>query len=130
MPWLWEVWSDQPPSLWATASPVMLQRREKERKEHEMEVRKYRQIIKEEMPELLSDWQAAEPSYDDILPPPQRAWISAKQLPMGRTNWYRLYRDITVNWKDLNGLQNRRRIWKDVEEIKRRIKQFREDDEL
>ena len=49
-------------------------------------------------------------------------WLwEAVDFPIAETDWYRLYRMVKFCWVDLKGLKNRRRIWKDVEEIVRRI---------
>jgi hypothetical protein len=42
---------------------------------------------------------------------PIRQKILRGKLPYDKTNWYLLYRDITVNWAKLKGLRNRARIW-------------------
>lgn len=48
-----------------------------------------------------------------------------KELPLGRTNWHDLYLKIKFFWRNLKGLQNRKRIWRSVEEIVRRIQGYR-----
>lgn len=39
------------------------------------------------------------------------------QLPPHRTNWYKLYCEITRHWAELKGLKNRARIWADCQNI-------------
>lgn len=39
------------------------------------------------------------------------------KLPKDKTNWYKLYRDITLNWARLKGLQNQKRIWGDMVQL-------------
>ena len=41
--------------------------------------------------------------------------------------WHQLYCAIKFDWAGLKGLQNRKRIWNDAEEIVRRIGQYRSD---
>jgi hypothetical protein len=48
------------------------------------------------------------------------------KLPYETTHWYRLYRDITANWNQLKGLQNRARIWDTVTQIIDAMKTARE----
>lgn len=47
-------------------------------------------------------------------------------LPYDGTNWYKLFRDVTSNWKELKGLRNRARIWNDCVKIVDKIKQTRD----
>ncbi|MCJ1399146.1 hypothetical protein MMC11_002348 [Xylographa trunciseda] len=54
-------------------------------------------------------------------------WIwEARGLEVGKTNWYKLYCMLKSCWL-FKGLQNRRRIWKDVEEVVRRIRKCRQE---
>lgn len=115
MPWLWEVWSAEPPSFWTTTTKTELVARNKRRSEHEQDLQMCRSVIKKELPELFDDWVAAEPCFDDIEP--LSKVVPNHALPRMRTNWYELYRAITINWKDLKGLQNRRRIWVAISRI-------------
>jgi hypothetical protein len=132
MPWLWEMWSDKRPSFWATTTQAAIKEQEEKRlekrQEYDAEIQQYRRVIREDMPELLDEWELAEPSFEDYAGPELQleSPVVADRLPQSKTNWYRLYRGITVNWKDLKGLQNRRRIWEDCEEIIRRIKKYQE----
>ena len=49
-------------------------------------------------------------------------WLwEAEELPKGKTDWHRLYKKVKFCWKNLKGLQNRRRIWNDVREVVTRI---------
>jgi len=51
----------------------------------------------------------------------------AKDLSLSKTNWYQLYMYSKFYWANFKGIQNRKRIWKHVEEIVRRIKPFMEE---
>jgi len=49
-------------------------------------------------------------------------WLwEAEKLPKGKTDWHRLYKKVKFCGQNLKGLQNRRRIWKDVGEVVTRI---------
>jgi hypothetical protein len=53
----------------------------------------------------------------------------ANDLPVGETNWWGLYILLKFCWADgLKGLKNRKRIWKDVNEIVSRIESYRAQD--
>ena len=54
----------------------------------------------------------------------------AQDLPLERTGWYELYKMAKFCWSNLKGLQNRRRIWKDVEEIVGRVSKYRRDGKI
>ena len=46
-------------------------------------------------------------------------------MPVGMFDWHRLYCIVKFGWIGLKGLRNRKRIWKEVEEIVRRIGKYR-----
>ena len=53
-------------------------------------------------------------------------WMwEAEDVPVGKVDWHKLYCVIKFGWVGLKGLRNRKRIWKDVEEIIRRIGKYR-----
>lgn len=53
-------------------------------------------------------------------------WMwEAEDVPLGDVDWYKLYCTVKFGWVGLKGLMNRKRIWKDVEEIVRRIEKDR-----
>lgn len=55
-------------------------------------------------------------------------WLwEAQAMSVRETNWYVLYQDVKFCWGNFKGLKNRARIWKDVEEIVRRIGKYREE---
>ncbi|KAF7859462.1 uncharacterized protein EAF02_010910 [Botrytis sinoallii] len=127
MPWLWEIYDFTPPSFWATVSGADLKSREKRRTEHNEQLVALRSLIWEELPELYDEWKAAEPVFDEKIEGALKTGfedgVNTKKL-----DWYQLYLGITKGFKEgrLKGLQNRERIWKDVEEIIRRIKKYEE----
>ncbi|KAF4335203.1 salicylate hydroxylase [Fusarium beomiforme] len=48
-----------------------------------------------------------------------------KLLNKTETDWLRLNMEVSRNWKELLGLQNRRRIWNDCQEILNRVDEYR-----
>ena len=133
MPWLWELWDDVEPSFWATISVFELReeetRRDQAKKADEETQRRFheqRAIVKDEMPETLEAWsqdhQYIEKPY--MTPPKPQA-----ELPVisstNTINWCRVYYEVKIHWDELRGLRNRCRIWADIQEILRRIEEYR-----
>ena len=145
MPWLWEAWDDAPPSMWTVHTAASIQEcniwPQRVAKQLKDEQDLYKKIIHEEMPEILESYvqdypwlqldpvRLAEETKQEML---QQHWeqMPIAKLDVKRTNWYRLYCGITSHWKELKGLQNRQRIWVDVEEIVGRIQRYRENGEV
>jgi hypothetical protein len=130
MPWLWEVWSDEAPYIWAITTHGVVVAHEKTEEEIQVWHNHARTVIKQEMPEIFDYWDA---DVQQMLSKrvgvleAARADALSKMvtgLPVTNTNWYKLYTDITRNWKDLKGLQNRKRIWSDIERIVRRLEKY------
>jgi hypothetical protein len=125
MPWLWEVWSDKPPYIWATVPFAVLEEQRKSLDEVEEACEIYLEVIEEEMPELLPKWKdAVEHILNNVrvAQPDLVAECYAEatrdvvvSLPADKTNWYQLYADIKRHWDELKGLQNRKRIWGEIE---------------
>lgn len=136
MPWLWEVWSDEKPYHWATIKYEDAEDQGKECSEFYAWHGSTRQILEEEMPEVLDAW---EEEVEEIKAQRDREIEAAQQaktreqlvtgLPPTQTNWYKLYTEITRNWKDLKGLQNRKRIWKDIERMMPELDKYMVDEE-
>ena len=58
-------------------------------------------------------------------------WLwEAEDLPVGETDWHELYCMTKHCWLGLKGLQNRKRIWKDIEEIMGKIAKYREEGKI
>ena len=58
-------------------------------------------------------------------------WLyEVKDLDVAEIDWYSFYCTLKSSWKDLKGLRNRRRIWRDVEEILGRIEEYRKKGEI
>ena len=139
MPWLWEVWSTDEPHPWAlvaTAARFKEKQKDIEDREEELEsLRFYREVLREEMPETLESdaWieaeqhLAARPQIPDPLLACQAEALETLvcTLPAENTNWYEVYTLITRHWKYLKGLQNRRRIWRDIGKITSKIRKYR-----
>lgn len=132
MPWLWEVWSNDVPYIWTTISAASLKEEKAAREAIDQELTTLRTVIRQEIPEMVEAWIQAEQDLvagrPNSLLDSQAAALKTLvySLPVANTNWYQLYTDITRHWSDLKGLHNRRRIWKAVEEIIRRIRMYRE----
>lgn len=127
MPWLWEIWSDDVPTFWSWASVNDLMAEKYLKPKLDEELRSYRSVISDEMPEIYEEWCAAQPAFDEwaVTSKSQYDSLTWFKVPRSQTNWYEVYRGITVHWKDLKGLQNRRRIWKGIQEILGLIKGYR-----
>lgn len=139
MPWLWEVWDTTLPSFWAITTVSALSAEvstlSAERKRNEEVERQWlaaRDVIQQEMPEIMETWEMENehPKEADSYAMCRNVELkdglkNVMALPKGRTNWCRAYYEVKMNWEALRGLQNRERIWKDVEEIFRRIDVYR-----
>lgn len=117
LPWLWEAWDenecDHTPSIWTTITANDI-------KDTLITRELYNEVLEEEYNEGELD-----PAVFDIMAPPWSPTVPHQiKLLRGKTNWYEVYSAITRNWDKLKGLKNRRRIWKDVEEIIRRVKKY------
>ena len=137
-PSVFEAWCDQPhPYIWARPiASEMLNIDEELSKYFDMMLEKSR-ALQDNDDELYEVWRQNQPQF-----PPwfeefgyNAMWKKAEAetlrlgpilLPREKTNWYRLYTDIVVNWRDLRGLWNRKRIWADVCDIVHKIKSERD----
>ncbi|KAH6964598.1 hypothetical protein DER45DRAFT_642028 [Fusarium avenaceum] len=76
----------------------------------------------------LSFWATTSPAeLERNHEPPRmpRPTTSVTLLDVAKTDWFHLQTEISRNWQKLPGLQNRRRIWKDCEEILDRVDSYR-----
>lgn len=117
MPWLWEAWEESEcthtPLLWTKVSTAEVKFISNARNH-------YSRILVEDSYMVRSDAEKAGASrYPLPMEMPE-----VKQLSRVDTNWRRVFTQIRLDWDKLKGLQNRRRIWTDVEEIVRRIRKF------
>lgn len=138
-PFVYEAWCDDvKPNFWTYLDPAQLRETEKERYDYMSVYIDRRDIMREYEPDLVADWEANEPKvppwhtteeYDTTVRQRRRLEnekMEPIRLPYEKTNWFQLYRDIAVNWKDLKGLRNRARIWEDISLMVDKIKETRE----
>jgi hypothetical protein len=146
MPWLWEVWDqDTPTSPWAIESWCSL-KQEFDRVEKIADELRYQQVLQrvvvtEEIPYIWIDWRADRPWLSQNLVPVVQeyldAWVAKMtdsalicKLPRNKTNWYKVYSQITRHWGSMKGLRNRARIWRDCEQILKEIRRLKEGGEM
>ncbi|KAI9836032.1 MAG: hypothetical protein M1819_001643 [Sarea resinae] len=151
MPWLWEIWSRDTPSVWATIRTAQKiqdllaldDAEAAQQREFRNQLQLYRDVIHEEMPDIYDAFRATEPAYHDLVPPRTPSWPpppplhhaaaaspSPLELPRDRTDWHKLFASLKRHGPEMKGLRNRRRIWKDVEEIVRRIEKGRDEGKI
>ncbi|KAE8141639.1 hypothetical protein BDV38DRAFT_190483 [Aspergillus pseudotamarii] len=129
MPWLYEAWSSDPtPYHWATVIAHDAHQEKEAREEWDRDVEKQSLVIADEMPEVQTLRQQSQPQWQwpDHPDRLEVLGLSPVKLNYSSTNWYQLYRDITLNWRQLKGLQNRARIWDAITQIVGAIKDARE----
>ncbi|KAK2780641.1 hypothetical protein FQN53_001065 [Emmonsiellopsis sp. PD_33] len=130
MPWLYEAWSSDPsPYYWTTAVSRDLHEEEKAKKEFYEDLEIRREVIQTDMPEIYDEWVGNEPKWEWPEHPDRRVKLDMgpMKLPSDRTNWYKLYGDITKNRSQLKGLRNRERIWDSIMQIVDVVGAARED---
>lgn len=143
MPWLWEAWptSAKPTqplaySPWATINSHEAKLKER-RHSHELaKLNDYIDIVTQALPEIKEKLQE---NYAQALEELKEAELEEAEreaekdkctpfyLPPDRTNYLTLYTLITRHWKSLRGLQNRKRIWIDCQEIIKRVEKYKAD---
>ena len=133
LPWLWEAWptSNKPNHpgypFWATVTASEAEAKLQSTQKEISALNDYVNIVSGEMPEL-------KPMLEEALPAAIQAVLDAHQqelesdedrkpffLPPDRTDYYLLYVLVKRHWKELRGLRNRARIWKDCRGILRQI---------
>lgn len=130
LPWLYEAWSTDPtPYRWALESARDLRERRLAAKKFRDDFLFRRNVIETEMPEILEQWTADQPTFEwpECADKKKLLELAPIALPRERTNWYKLYSDITANWDKLKGLRNRKRIWNDIVQILDEMKKPREE---
>ncbi|KAF2451018.1 hypothetical protein P171DRAFT_427261 [Karstenula rhodostoma CBS 690.94] len=134
MPWFWEAQPtptkpDQLPySFWATVTAGEAEIKLRETQNAIDSLNDYVRIVSAEMPELKHVLEEALPAeIQAVLDEEQLKGEDQKPffLPPDRTDYYLLYVLIKRHWKELRGLQNRKRIWKECKDIGLRIKRMR-----
>lgn len=131
MPWLWEAWCDLDYSKWAYPLASELRSKNNEHGERLNNINLAQNALQEEarvagdehlhQAAILALQQAAageEDERDNFAAPPT---LQAAE----KTDWYRLRCELARNNSRLLGLRNRRRVWKDCQEILDRISRYR-----
>ncbi|CAI7640467.1 unnamed protein product [Penicillium crustosum] len=116
MPWLWEAWDESEcehrPSLWTNITTAEIKSVIRARST-------YAKALCEDVYTEHAAERVAECRFPlSVIIPDQ------VKLPRMNTDWRRVLVQIQLNWDRLKGLQNRERIWVDVEEVVRRIRKF------
>ncbi|THC96688.1 hypothetical protein EYZ11_003843 [Aspergillus tanneri] len=115
MPWLWEAWDETEcihvPSIWTSVTGTDVQMFFTRRQ-------RYASALSDMCKEIN-----VEDAVDSLLPMPMTAPRQLR-LPREQTNWYQVYTQIKRHWGQLKGLQNRQRIWRDVEGIMTLIQKY------
>ncbi|KAJ5125081.1 uncharacterized protein N7515_008906 [Penicillium bovifimosum] len=116
MPWLWEAWEESEcmhtTLLWSKVSTA-------EMRSNLRESSHYAQVLMECSYSREDAQEAAVRRFPLPLAEPDEV-----KLPRANTDWHRVFTQIRLNWENLKGLQNRQRIWRDVEEVVRRIRKL------
>lgn len=116
MPWLWEAWDESEckhrPLLWTNITTAEIKSVIRARST-------YAKALSEDVYTEHAAERVAEYRFPlSVIMPDQ------VKLPRMNTEWRRVLVQIQLNWGRLKGLQNRQRIWVDVEEVVRRIRKF------
>jgi hypothetical protein len=141
MPWLWEAWptliNPSPPmaySSWAAMTAYEAKVKLQNPQNDIAALNDYVDIVKAEMPELTSQLDEQFTMHYQALMEAEKRELALYEesrtpisLPPDRTNYFTLYTLITRHWPMLKGLQNRRRIWTDCEEILRRVEAYKKE---
>ncbi|KAM5350187.1 hypothetical protein ACJ41O_006692 [Fusarium nematophilum] len=124
-PWLYEAWSSLPISYWATSTKKEEKKRQKAREDRVTALRTALDSGDPNANDTAIEAIVAELETLSDVPPTCPA-TSVILLKRTETDWYRLQTEIGRNWKKLQGLQNRRRIWDDCQEILNRVDAYRQ----
>ncbi|KAJ1333821.1 hypothetical protein MN608_03818 [Microdochium nivale] len=133
MPFLYEAWSnDVQPYPWASRLALDWDEYAKAKESSTAYRMRRRRVIMEDAPEASEEWIENEVVLDDAEIESQTMCADRKRilgyapvkLQLERTDWYRLYRDIVVDWEHLMGLRNRERIWQYVVDITQAVGQM------
>lgn len=122
----WEVWDTVLPSFWATTTVSTLSAEMRKKEEAERQRVASRKIIQQELPKIAEIWDIDHAKGDMSYAACGNEGMKETMVrPKDGTNWCRVYYEVKMNWKKLKGLHNRERIWRDIEEILRRIDKYR-----
>lgn len=133
MPWLWEAWSSMEYSIWANTKASELKKRDKQHVERITEIEHALKVLAEEAHDSGDEsinqnavsalQRLADDERSKSIPLPTPAPL----LDADKTDWYLLLTKMARTGTRLLGLRNRRRIWKDCEEILDRIDRYRDE---
>jgi hypothetical protein len=149
MPWIWEAWTDRPypflacttkfeleadnAGLWDGTMAMRDHGSDEEASPGNGEQASLRNdevaSPEREEEENLQGEEDASSESDAARWETDQMWQphAVRQLPRLQTDWYFLYCQLTREWKNIKGLQNRERIWKTLEFIVRRVENPDED---
>ncbi len=138
MPWLWEAWptnansTQMKYSKWATRTALDLQKHVVQYAKEKEILTPDVQIMEYEIHEANEILTTSSKHYKAIMATFQAGCEKSGMmtpffLPPRQTNYFKLYTLITRHWAELRGLQNRKRIWTDCEEIWKRVLNYREE---
>ncbi|VUC36335.1 unnamed protein product [Clonostachys rosea] len=129
-PWVYEAWCTLPYSFWATKEGWDIRKIDEDWEDEREFLETRIQILKQEvLPDSSNEDAIA--SIEECLKRKEVEYENnfqsrpATHLPVSKTDWYRLFCDITQNRQRINGLRNRERIWKDCNEILDRVEGYR-----
>ncbi|KAF4470833.1 hypothetical protein FALBO_2268 [Fusarium albosuccineum] len=133
MPWLYEAWSSLPISFWATTTKSEEKSRQRAWEAKVVKLRNKIEILKREATDSgdpkfnKSAIKAAKKKLRELpdLSSVSRPATSPVMLSRTKTDWCRLKILLSKNLKTVPGLQNRRRIWNDCQEILNRVDRYR-----
>jgi hypothetical protein len=110
LPWIWEAWSDRPyPFISCTTRP---------------ELEAHDQAVKSRIHAMQGLGDEERNKQRELIARDERQFRESRavhHLSRLETDWHYLYRQLSREWKNIKGLQNRERIWKTIELIVRRI---------
>lgn len=121
MPWLWEMWSKEPPYFWATVTVPQMKEDQDVRKAWEAALRE-----RTTTPSPNTNRAGSSSPVSSSVDGSRRPQINVDEHlsewtipcpPRNGTNWYAVYRDIKMNWLELRSLRNRKRIWEFQKEL-------------
>ncbi|KAJ5931171.1 Major facilitator superfamily domain general substrate transporter [Penicillium verrucosum] len=116
MPWLWEAWDESEckhsPSLWTNVTTAEIKSVIRARSTYA------KALCEDDYTEHAAERVAEHRFPLSVILPDQ------VKLPRMNTDWRQVLVQIQLNRDRLKGLQNRQRIWVDVEEVVRRIRMF------
>ncbi|ETS87757.1 hypothetical protein PFICI_01585 [Pestalotiopsis fici W106-1] len=136
LPWLWEAWSSMEYSKWAYHKPSELLPTYERREIRDEFLSRAETVLAEEA-RAVQDPEPYHAAISALREENAKEEEALKNYPESpaplqlheKTDWYHLRCELARNHSTLLGLRNRRRIWKDCEEILNQIDGHRADAE-